>query len=83
MLLVFVAGIDGTATYGGCVTASVLIHYFSLAAVMWMGAEAALMFQKLVLIFKRVTSREIIITSVICWSMLVAAILVYILPVDV
>jgi len=42
MLLVFVAGVERTAVYGGCVLVSVLLHYFSLAAVMWMGAEAVL-----------------------------------------
>ena len=68
MLLVFVSGVDQTSRYGGCVLVSVLIHYFSLAAVMWMGAEAVLMFHKLVFVFKRVTKRGIIITSIICWS---------------
>ena len=68
MLLVFIAGIDQTRVYGGCVTVSVLIHYFSLAAVMWMGAEAVLMFHKLVFVFRKVTKREIILTSVVCWG---------------
>ena len=44
MLLVFVIGIDRTESLGGCVTVSVLIHYFTLVAVMWMGAEALFMF---------------------------------------
>lgn len=68
MLLVFVTGIDKTNVYGGCVFVSTLIHYFTLAAVMWMGAEATLMFHKLVLVFRRVTKQGIIITSLVCWS---------------
>ena len=68
MLLVFASGIEQTSRYAGCVLVSVLIHYFTLAAVMWMGAEAVLMFHKLVFVFKRVTRRGIILTSVICWS---------------
>lgn len=68
MLLMFVAGIDKTDVYGGCVFVSAFIHYFTLAAVMWMGAEAGLMFHKLVLVFKRVTKQGIIITSLVCWS---------------
>ena len=69
MLLVFVSGVERAAgVYGGCVLVSVLIHYFSLAAVMWMGAEAVLMFHKLVLVFKSVTKKAIIITSITCWS---------------
>jgi len=68
MLLVFVAGIDKVSNIGGCMLVSVLIHYFSLAAVFWMTAEAALMFQKVVMVFKKVTRRIIIITSALCWG---------------
>ena len=57
-----------TDPYGGCVTVSVLAHYFTLVAVMWMGAEALLMFQKLVIIFTRITTKSIVIVSIICWS---------------
>ena len=46
---------------------SVLIHYFTLVAVMWMGAEAVLMFQKLVIVFIRITTRYIIAVSLVCW----------------
>ena len=69
MLLVFVIGIDRTESFGGCVTVSVLIHYFTLVAVMWMGAEALLMFQKIVIVFVRITTRYIIAVSIICWGM--------------
>ena len=55
-------------TYGGCVAVSVLVHYFTLVAVMWMGAEALLMFQKLVIVFTQITTRYIIIVSITCWS---------------
>lgn len=68
MLLVFVIGIDRTENFGGCVAVSVLIHYFTLAAVMWMGAEAVLMFQKIVIVFARITTRYIIAVSFICWG---------------
>ena len=54
MLLVFVVGIDKTENFGGCVTVSVLIHYFTWVAVMWMGAEAGLMFQKIAIVFVQV-----------------------------
>ena len=56
--------------YGGCVTLSLLVHYFTLVAVMWMGAEALLMFQKLVIVFVRITTKFIVIVSLICWSKL-------------
>ena len=67
MLVVFVIGIDKTGEYGGCVLVSVLIHYFTLVAVMWMGAEALLMFQKLVIVFVRITTRYITAISLVCW----------------
>ena len=54
--------------YGGCVLISGLVHYFTLVAVMWMGAEALLMFQKLVIIFVRITTKFIIAVSLVCWS---------------
>ena len=56
--------------YEGCLTVSLLVHYFALAAVMWMGAEALLMFQKLVIVFVRITKKYIVIVSIVCWSKL-------------
>ena len=70
MLLVFVVGIDRTENFGGCVTVSVLIHYFTLVAVMWMGAEAVLIFQKIVIVFIQLSTRYVIAISLICWGML-------------
>ena len=67
MLIIFVSGINQTSVYGGCVFVSVLIHYFTLVAMMWMGAEAVLMFQKLVIVFTRITTRYIIAVSLVCW----------------
>ena len=46
---------------------SALIHYFTLVAVMWMGAEAVLMFQKLVIVFVHITTKFIIAVSLVCW----------------
>ena len=67
MLIVFVTGINRASVYGGCVFVSAMIHYFTLAAVMWMGAEAVLMFQKLVLVFRHTTTKFVIVVSLICW----------------
>ena len=61
--------------YGGCVMVSIFVHYFTLVAVMWMGAEALLMFQKLVIIFIRITTKFIIMVSIICWSKWVSSII--------
>ena len=68
MLIVFAAGIDRTENRAGCIAVGVFIHYFSLVAWMWMGAEALLMFKKLVLVFGEVTLRFILSVSIICWG---------------
>ena len=67
MLVIFVAGIDRTSVYGVCVAVSALIHYFTLVAVMWMGAEAVLMFRKVVIVFSQTTTKFITAVSLICW----------------
>ena len=56
--------------YGGCVFISISVHYFALVAVMWMGAEALLMFQKVVIIFVRITTKYIVFLSLVCWCKL-------------
>ena len=71
MLLVFLAGVNRTGQLGGCIAASIFIHYFTLTSVMWMLAEALLMFQKLVFVFKKITKKGIIATSLICWCKLI------------
>ena len=68
MLVVFVAGIDHTENKAGCVTVGVLLHYFLLAAWMWMGAESLMLFQKLVIVFVNITTKYLFILSLICWS---------------
>jgi hypothetical protein len=68
LALVVLSAENVDSLYGGCVTVSILVHYFTLVAVMWMGAEALLMFQKLVLVFVQITRKYIIIVSVVCWG---------------
>ena len=73
MALVLVAVSSEAAAdilYGGCVFVSIFVHYFTLVAVMWMGAEALFMFQKVVIIFVHITTKYIIILSLICWCKL-------------
>ena len=68
MLIVFVAGIDRTENRAGCITVGVLLHYLILVTFMWMGAEAVLLFQKLVIVFMKVSVKYLIIVSIICWG---------------
>ena len=67
LLIIFVCGIDKTAIYGACVAVSDLIHYFTLVAVMFMGAETVVMFQKLVLVFGSTSTKFLVTVSLICW----------------
>ena len=71
-VLVALSAEDVTALYEGCVTVSVLVHYFTLVAVMWMGAEALLMLQKLVYVFYKITTKFIVSVSIVCWSMFIS-----------
>lgn len=67
MLLAFVCGIERIEIFEVCVTISALIHYFSLVAMMWLAAEAFLMFQKLIVMFKKTSVAYFVIVSLICW----------------
>ena len=70
MLLVFAVGVERTENNIGCTIASVLIQYFTLASVFWMGAEAVLMFKKLIIVFGRISTTFIAVISLICWGRL-------------
>ena len=68
MLLIFLVGVERTESEAVCTAMSVLIQYFTLAALMWMGAEAVLMFQKLIIVFGRITTKYIVVVSLVCWG---------------
>ena len=67
MLFVFVVGIDRTENEYACTAVSMLILYFTLASAFWMGAEAVLMFKKLIIVFGHTTNVFIGVISLICW----------------
>ena len=69
MLLSFVAGIERVQLFEVCVTISALIHYFTLVSLMWMAAEALLMFQKAI-ISVNLNYKYFIIVSLVCWRKL-------------
>lgn len=68
MLLAFVVGIDRTENLIACTAISSLIQYFTLTSAFWMGAEAVLMFKKLIIVFGRTTKSFLVIISLICWG---------------
>ena len=59
---------NSTDPYGGCVTVSVLVHYFTLVAVMWMAAIALFIFQKVMFVFHKITTKFTVGVSIVCWS---------------
>ena len=71
MLLVFVVGIRSTENEIACTLVSTMIQYFTLAAAFWMGAEAVLMYKKLIIVFGKTTVLFIALVSAISWGMYV------------
>ena len=69
MLVVFVSGVERTENKIVCTVFSVLLQYFTLASVFWMGAEAVLMFKKLIIVFGRISTTFIVVISLTCWGM--------------
>ena len=67
MFLTFLIGIDRQENPIVCTAFSTLIQYFTLAAALWMGAEAVLMFKKLVIVFGRISKTFVVTISLICW----------------
>lgn len=64
--------IDYTQTEPGdipipCSIVSALTQFFTLTSLLWMGAEAVLMFRKLVLVFGFISKAFYIGMSLICW----------------
>ena len=67
MLLVFMVGVDRTENEIACTAMSVLIQYFTMASLCWMGAEAVLMFKKLIIVFGNITLTFILVVSLVSW----------------
>ena len=70
LLIIFVCGIDKTAIYGACACGCVSPETTTLhcmVAVLFMGAETVVMFQKLVLVFGSTSTKFLVTVSLICW----------------
>ena len=74
MLLFFLIGIDRTESEVGCTISSLLIQYFTMASVAWMGAEAVLMFHKLIIVFGHL---HLVIISIVAWGKLSGMVLTF------
>lgn len=73
MYIVFLAGINRTHHFIGCVVASVLLHYLTLAAVLWMSAICSFLFWIMVVnpfAKAKFDCRHMTIVTLICWGKL-------------
>ena len=69
LLVVFLVGIDRIENKVACTFMSCVILYFALSSAFWMGAEAVVMYKKLIVVSGSISTRFVIILSVICWGM--------------
>ncbi|XP_038050911.1 uncharacterized protein LOC119724062 [Patiria miniata] len=69
LYLVFVAGIEQTSSRVVCIVVAVLMHYFTLTSMAWMGVEAASMYLKLVRVFNSDVEHFMIKASVVAWGL--------------
>ncbi|XP_038077171.1 uncharacterized protein LOC119745019 [Patiria miniata] len=83
LYLVFLAGVEKTSSSSraGCIAAAVLMHYFALTSVAWMGVEAANLYLKLVKIFNADVEHFMIKASLVAWGF-PALVITVILAVD-
>ena len=68
LYLVFLAGVEQTSTRVGCILAAVLMHYFALTSMAWMGVEAANLYLKLVKVFNSEVEHFMIKASAAAWG---------------
>ncbi|KAL3856102.1 hypothetical protein ACJMK2_015297 [Sinanodonta woodiana] len=66
--ILFLVGIDRTETYGGCITVSVLLHYFILASFMWMLIEGIVQYLRFVKVLGTYIPKFMIKTSIPAWG---------------
>ncbi|CAH1277276.1 ADGRL3 [Branchiostoma lanceolatum] len=76
ILIIFLAGIDQTASPIGCTTVTALLHYFLLAALVWMAVEAVNIYLAAVMVFGHYVSESFIYkAAVTAWGLPLIAML--------
>ncbi|XP_068758664.1 LOW QUALITY PROTEIN: adhesion G-protein coupled receptor G6-like [Montipora capricornis] len=69
LLIVFIAGAGRTENLIGCRIVAVLLHYFSLSSVMWMGVEGYNMYMSFVQVMATYQSKFMLKASVVAWGL--------------
>ena len=69
LLIVFFIGIEKTSNTESCRTVAALLHYFILTTFLWMGVEAANLYQMFVKVFQTRDQKGFLIrASIIAWD---------------
>ncbi|KAI8516216.1 hypothetical protein Bbelb_047970, partial [Branchiostoma belcheri] len=68
ILVIFLAGINRTASPIGCKVVAALLHYFLLAALMWMAMEAVNLYRAVVQVFDSVSANFVIKAGAVAWG---------------
>ena len=68
LYLVFVIGIDQPSWGNGCVTVAVLIHFFCMASIVWMGVEAFSMYLMFVKVMNTYTPNLLLKSCLVGWG---------------
>ena len=69
LLIVFLTGIERTSNTRNCRAVAALLHYFILTTFLWMGAEAANLYQMFVKVFQTRSQKAFLIqASIIAWG---------------
>ncbi|XP_078701916.1 adhesion G-protein coupled receptor G7-like [Branchiostoma floridae x Branchiostoma belcheri] len=68
ILVIFLAGINRTASPIGCKVVAALLHYFLLAALMWMAMEAVNLYRAVVQVFDAVSANFVIKAGAVAWG---------------
>ncbi len=68
LYLVFLAGIDQTRNRIGCIFVAVLLHYLTLACLMWMAVEAQNMYTNVVTVLDGQPRHFWIKASIVAWG---------------
>ncbi|XP_078701694.1 adhesion G-protein coupled receptor G7-like [Branchiostoma floridae x Branchiostoma belcheri] len=67
-LVIFLAGINRTASPIGCKAVAALLHYFLLAALMWMAVEAVNLYRAVVQVFDHVSENFVVKAGAVAWG---------------
>ncbi|XP_038054484.1 uncharacterized protein LOC119726730 isoform X2 [Patiria miniata] len=69
LYLIFLVGIEATASRGGCTFVAVSIHYFTLASIAWMAVEATNMYLLFVRVLNANISHFLLVASIAAWGL--------------